>query len=133
MRLNQLIQILVNRLPDTGFGQFAEGLDRGNDLEIHFFSLTAVNNLDRPGSVNAFCTIVGLATEKSGYSIKWFLGGRKADSNWFIPAQGHQSLQRQTQMNPAFVAADRMNFINNYILQFPEQFPTSFSAKQQVQ
>jgi hypothetical protein len=32
-------------------------------------------------------------------------------------------------VNPALVAANRMNFINNYILQFPEQFPTSFSTK----
>ena len=75
MRLNQPIQILVDRLPDTGFGQFVEGLDRCNYLQIQIFSLAAINNLDRPGEVNAFGIIVFLTTEKSGNPTQWFLGG----------------------------------------------------------
>ena len=133
MGANQLIQILIYRLPDTGFGQFVEGFDRCNDLQVHFFSVAAVNNANRPGTEDPFGMIVRLTAERRGNSFQGFLGGRKPDSNGLVSSKRHQPLQRQAQVNPAFVAADGVYFINNDILQWPKQIAAPFSAKQQIQ
>ena len=123
MLLDQLYQAVVNFVPHFVGGDGAKLACRHFHCKIELAFVSHIHD-DRLWAA--------IASQKSGYFFDRLLGCGKSDAHRWTIGKSFQPLQRESQMRPALVVGDCVNFIHDDGLNIAQNGSTSFRSQQDV-